>query len=321
MWYEQIGKSDLKASKIILGTWQAGKAMWADIDDNETKKAIRGALDFGINTIDTAIEYGSGYSESIIATALRDVDRNEYQLATKVFSDKLKFDQVIAECDKSLKHLQTDYIDLYQIHWPAGSWGSQVVPINETMEALNSLKQAGKILNIGVSNFSKDQIIEAQQYGKIISNQPPYSLIWRQYDKNGTNDFCRTNDVSILSYSPLSQGILTGKFKKNHKFAPGDHRARNRLMQPEIFSKVEEVLDGLQKYAHKYATSIGNIALNWLISQPRTFAIVGARNLAQVQENVKCCDFKLTAQELTEIDLLSTIVTNAMDQNTILWQS
>lgn len=319
MQYATIGTSNLKSSKIILGTWQAGKADWADIDDKDTTEAIRGALDLGINTIDTAIVYGSGYSERIIAAALRGIPREQYQLATKVFANHLKYDQVLSECAKSLSNLNTDYIDLYQIHWPSGSWGSAIVPIQETMHALNYLQEQGKIKHIGVSNFNKAQLSEALQYGNVISNQPPYSLIWRQYDQD-TNPYCRAHNIGILAYSPLAQGILTGKFKSDHKFAAADHRARNKLMQPDIFKKIEQVLAGMQKYANKYSTSLGNIAINWVISQPNTFAIVGVRNLTQLQQNVKACDFNLSSEELAELDQLSTLVTAAMDQNTVLWQ-
>lgn len=318
MLYANIGTSNLKSSKIILGTWQAGKDMWADIDDSEIIKAIRTALDCGINTIDTAAVYGAGYSERIICNALENIDRQKYYLATKVFADNLHYENVIKECEKSLRHLKTDYIDLYQIHWPAGSFNTELVPIQETMEALNHLKNTGKILHIGVSNFSKAQLEEALQYGEIVSNQPPYSLIWRPYDQE-TNPFCRANDIGILSYSPLAQGILTGKFKPGHKFHKDDHRTHNRLMQPTIFPYVQQVLAGLQPYADKYNTTLGNIALNWLISQPNTFAITGVRNLEQITSNSKCCDFSLNNEELAAIDSLSHIVTDAMAQDFKMW--
>ncbi len=318
MRYDNIGTSDIKSSKIILGTWQAGKAMWGEIDDRETSKAIRGALDLGINTIDTAAVYGDGHSERIIGSSLKSVAREQYYIATKVFSNKLKYDQVIRECENSLNNLQTDYIDLYQIHWPAGSFDSEIVPIKETMDALNFLKSEEKILNIGVSNFSKEQIQEAMQYSDIVSNQPPYSLIWRSYDHD-TNPFCRSHNIAILAYSPLAQGILTGKFTQNHKFHIEDHRARNKFMDPKVFAYVEKVLVGLQSYAEKYHSSIGNIALHWLISRPHTFAIVGARNLQQVTDNVKCCDFILTHEELIAIDKLSELVTKEMDQTGTMW--
>lgn len=318
MRYDNIGTSTINASKIILGTWQAGKEMWGEVDDRETSKAIRGALDLGINTIDTAPVYGNGHSEQVIGNALKEVAREQYYLATKVFSNKLKYDQVISECEKSLKNLQTDYIDLYQIHWPSGTFNSEIVPIQETMDALNFLKAEEKILNIGVSNFSKAQIQEAMQYGDIVSNQPPYSLIWRPYDQE-TNPFCRAHNIAILAYSPLAQGILTGKFDKNHKFHKDDHRAQNKFMDPKVFTYVEKVLIGLRPLAEKYDTSIGNIALHWLISRPHTFAIVGARNLEQVQNNVKSCDFTLSYEELIEIDKLSELITKNMDQSGTMW--
>ncbi len=318
MYYAQLGKSDLSFSKIILGTWQAGKNMWADIDDREIIKAIQKAVEIGMTSIDTAAVYGNGYSEKIIATALKGVDRQQYQLATKVFPDKLQYSQVLAECEKSLEHLQTAYIDLYQIHWPAGSFNSALTPIEETMKALQTLKTEGKIREYGVSNFSKQQMEEALQYGDLISNQPPYSLLWRAYDQEA-NPFCRKNHLAILAYSPLAQGILTGKFKKNHHFKEGDHRQANKLMQPEIFDRVEQVLAGLIQYAEKYQTTIANIALNWLISQPETFAIVGARNAEQVESNALACSFQLDSKELQEIDTLSQLVTQSMEQNEMMW--
>lgn len=315
MWYESLGNTeDVVFSKIILGTWQAGKSMWADIQDSDTVEAIRTAVDIGMTTIDTAAVYGDGHSERIIAQALKGVPRTKYQIATKVYSDKLKYKQVLEECEKSLGNLRTDFVELYQVHWPSGSFGSDIVPIEETMSALNQLKQEGKILNIGVSNFSQKQIEEAQKYADILSNQPPYSLIWRAYDNSGTNRYCRENDISILAYSPLAQGILCGKFHKGHIFKENDHRSKSKLMQYDVLERVEQVLQGLQKYADKYKTSLGNIALNWLISQPKTFAIVGVRNAEQVRNNSKACQFKLTSEEFEELDSLSRVVTQNMEQ-------
>lgn len=136
----RLGTSDVNITPIIIGTWQAGKSMWVGIEDAETIKAIRQAFEAGITTIDTAEVYGNGHSEEIVAQAVSDVrDRAIY--ATKVFANHLKYDQVIQACEGSLKRLQTDYIDLYQIHWPAGSFKSEVVPIEETMTALNKLKE------------------------------------------------------------------------------------------------------------------------------------------------------------------------------------
>ncbi len=171
-----LGTSNVQITPIIIGTWQAGKKMWVGIEDADSIKTIRAAFEAGITTIDTAEVYGEGHSERIVAEAVSDVrDRVEY--ATKVFANHLKYEQVIEACDRSLKNLKTDYIDLYQIHWPAGAFNSEIVPIAETISALNFLKQQGKIRAIGVSNFSGVQLAEASQYGRIDSLQPAYSLL------------------------------------------------------------------------------------------------------------------------------------------------
>ncbi|MGW8304043.1 MAG: aldo/keto reductase, partial [Desulfobacterales bacterium] len=179
----QLGQSDIQITPIIMGLWQAGKEMWVDIDDQQTTQAVRAAFDAGITTFDTAEAYGKGHSEKILASATSDI-RHQVIYATKVFANHLNYDQILKACDRSLKNLQTDYIDLYQIHWPSGSFGFKEVPIGETMGALNDLKEQGKIRSIGVSNFSRSQLQEAVEYGQIDSLQPPYSLFWRHVEKD-----------------------------------------------------------------------------------------------------------------------------------------
>ena len=168
----KLGSTNIEITPILMGTWQAGKRMWSGIDDNESINAIRAAVEGGITTIDTAEVYGEGHSERIVAQALKDI-RDKVVYATKVFANHLKYDQVISACETSLQNLSTDYIDLYQIHWPSGTWNSDIVPIQETMKALNKLKDDGKIRAIGVSNFSVAQLAEAREYGDIVSIQPP----------------------------------------------------------------------------------------------------------------------------------------------------
>jgi myo-inositol catabolism protein IolS len=172
----RLGNSAVEITPIIMGTWQAGKRLWVGIEDSDSIKAIRAAFEAGITTIDTAEVYGEGHSEQIVAEALHDV-RSQILYATKVFVNHLKYDQVIEACDRSLQNLRTDYIDLYQIdlyqiHWPSGSFNNEFVPIEETMRAMNDLKQQGKIRAIGVSNFSRSQLEAASQYGRIDSLQP-----------------------------------------------------------------------------------------------------------------------------------------------------
>jgi aryl-alcohol dehydrogenase-like predicted oxidoreductase len=313
----ELGKSGIQITPIITGTWQAGKAMWVGIEDSETIKAIRAAFDAGITTVDTAEVYGQGHSEQIVAEALSDV-RDRVVYATKVFSNHLKYQQVIDACEGSLKNLKTDYIDLYQIHWPSGSNNSEVVPIEETMSALNDLKQQGKIRAIGVSNFSRAQLEEAAQYGRIDSLQPPYSLFWRYVEKE-TVPYCIENKISILAYSPLAQGLLTGKFGPDHKFEEGDHRAKNKLFQGENYVRAQQALEKLRPIADRYQTSLGNLALAWLIAQPQAQAIAGVRNAEQAVQNAKAAEIHLSKEDLAEIDAIGRIVTDHLDDKPVMW--
>ncbi len=313
----RLGKSDVYITPIIMGTWQAGKKMWAGIEDEESIKAIRTAVESGITTIDTAEVYGEGHSERIIAQAVSDM-RDKLVYASKVFVNHYKYDQVIEACDRSLKNLQTDYLDLYQIHWPSGTWNSEIVPIEETMKAMNKLKEDGKIRAIGVSNFSRQQLEEVCQLGQIDSLQPPYSLFWRQVEKE-TQPFCVENDISIISYSSLAQGILTGKFGEKPEFAEGDHRKDHRLFQPENWARVQDALAKLKPFAEKYDCTLAQLAIAWLIAQPQTSAIVGARNAEQVKDNAKAGDIKLTPEDIAKISDIGAIVTNPLDDNPVMW--
>ena len=313
----QLGQSDLQITPIVMGTWQAGKKMWAGIEDEETMKAIRTAYESGITTIDTAIVYGNGHSERIVAKALSDV-RDKVVYASKVFADRLKYDLLIASCEESLNNLDTDYIDLYQIHWPSGSFNTEVVPISESMEALNKLKEQGKIRAIGVSNFSRQQLAEASQYGRIDSVQPPYSLFWRQIEKDVV-PYCVENNISILAYSSLAQGILTGKFGDNPQFTEGDHRADHRLFQPENYQRVQKALSELKPIAEQHNCTLAQLALAWSIAQPQTNAIAGARNSHQVLDNVRAVDVALSSEEIANIDRIGRQVTDRLDNNPVMW--
>ncbi|MEW5861851.1 MAG: aldo/keto reductase [Cyanobacteriota bacterium] len=312
-----LGTSDIQISPIVMGTWQAGKRMWVGIEDADTIKAIRGAFDAGITTIDTAEVYGEGHSEQIVAQALSNV-RDQAVYATKVFANHLKYDQVIEACHRSLKNLKTDYIDLYQIHWPSGAFKSEIVPIEETMNALNHLKEQGKIRAIGVSNFSRAQLEEAAQYGRIDSLQPPYSLFWRWVEKDAM-PYCVENKISILAYSSLAQGLLTGKFGSDHQFDPADNRAKNKLFQGENYERAQQALDKLRPIAERHQCSLAQLALAWLIAQPQANAIAGARNAQQAVDNAKAGDIQLSADELQEIDAIGRIVTDRLDDSPIMW--
>lgn len=313
-----LGQSDILITPILIGTWQAGKRMWVGIEDAETIKAIRAAFDAGITTVDTAEVYGEGHSEQIVAQALSDV-RDQVVYASKVFANHLKYDQVIEACERSLKNLNTDYIDLYQIHWPSGFMNSEIVPIAETMKALNHLKEQGKIRAIGVSNFSCSQLEEAAQYGRIESLQPPYSLFWRNVEKDAM-PYCIEQNISILAYSPLAQGLLTGKFGHDHQFAEGDHRSKNKLFaDKDHYQRVQNALDQLRPIAEHYQCNLGQLAIAWLIAQPQTNAIIGFRNTEQAQQNTRATQIHLSPEDIAEIDKIGLTVTDYLDDSPVMW--
>lgn len=313
-----LGNSGIKISSILMGTWQAGKDMWAGVEDQAVEKAIRTAFDAGINTFDTAEVYGNGYSERIVGKALKEV-RSKVVIATKVFSNHLKYKQVIAACERSLKNLGTDYIDLYQIHWPSGSFGQKKIPAEETLGAMKDLKDQGKIRAIGVSNFNRTQLEEALDHADIVSLQPPYSLFWRQVE-NAAMPLCLEKGITILAYSSMAQGILTGKFGPEPKFEKGDHRAGNRLLQPENYARVLKALEQLKPIAEDHHLTLGQLALAWVISHPNTCAIAGARNSDQVLQNVKAMEVVLPPEDLAAMDRIGQSVTKHIDDNPVMWQ-
>ncbi len=317
MQFRQLGKTKIEISAIIFGGWQSGKSGWTSINDDDTVAAHRAALDAGITTFDTAEAYGEGYSERILAQAIGD-RRDEIVIATKVWAGNLRRDKVVEACERSLKNLDTDRIDLYQIHWPSGSFGSETVPIEETMGALNVLKEQGKIRAIGVSNFSRAQLAEASQYGRVDSLQPPYSLFWRQVEQDAA-PYCVENGISILAYSPLAQGLLTGKFGRDHTFEKGDNRSSNKLFQGETYALAQDALDRLRPLADKYGITLGQLTLAWLIAQPQTSAIVGARNAEQARQNAVAGDVEIDADDLEAMDEIGRTVTDRLDANPVMW--
>jgi len=217
--------SGLELSHIVAGGWQAGRELWVGIDDDESVATLRAFLDAGVTTFDTAEDYGAGHSERILARALGS-ERPRTVIASKVSWDHLRRDQIIEACERSLANLGTDVLDLYQIHWPAGTFGSPRVPLEESMEALERLRQAGKIRAIGVSNFDLAQLRHACALGPVDTLQPPYSLLWRHAERE-LLPWCEAHGVAVLAYSPLAQGLLTGTVSRETTLEEGDNRLDN----------------------------------------------------------------------------------------------
>ena len=314
----QLGLTDIRISPLIMGTWQSGRQMWVDIDDAESVRAIRAAIDAGVIAIDTASVYGAGHSERIVARAVG-ADRHRVVIATKVFANEMQYDQVLAACERSLTNLKSDYIDLYQIHWPSGAFGSDPVPIEETMRAMVKLKDQGKIRAIGVSNFSRDQLAAVLACAEIVSLQPPYSLFWRHVEQDA-RPLCLEHDLSILAYAPMAQGLLTGKFGPDHRFKSGDHRSKNRLFQPENLQRAQTALAQLAPIASRYHVTLGQLALAWVMAQPNTLAIAGARNAEQAVQNAAAAQIEIAPEDLVAMNRIGCQVTDHLDDDPVMWQ-
>lgn len=319
MEFRQLGDSDLKVSTIIFGAWAIGGWMWGGAEEKDAIAAIHASIAGGATSIDTAAVYGYGRSEEIVAKAIKG-QRDKVQILTKFglrwdstegehffdWSDEESGDKriyrnarknsIIHECEESLKRLRTDYIDLYQCHWRDPS-----TPVEETMEALNQLLKEGKIRAAGVSNFSAGDMEKARKICPIASDQPPYSMVLRDIEKD-VLPFCRENNIGVIVYSPLQRGLLTGKFSPDVKFKDGDHRAHQAHFQPENIKRTNAFLAKIKPIADAHNVTLGQLVIAWTIAQPGvTAAIVGARDAAQCNENLKAADLKLSAGELAEI--------------------
>lgn len=314
-----LGQSDIVISPIILGTWQAGKDMWVDIEDDEIVRAIQASVSCGVTSIDTAPIYGNGYSEMLIGKALASIPRQSVQILSKVFPTHLRKDQVIASCEQSLKRLKTDYLDLLQVHWPSGSFGSNIVPLQETLSAFNQLLHDGKIRAIGLSNFNAEQVAFAQEISPIASNQPPYSVVWRQSEPYVIN-YCQKHRITTLAYSSLAQGLLTDRTIDPSKFDPIDNRRANKLFQPSVFPVAVDCISRLKEYATGKQLSVSELALGWITSQQNCAAIVGARNTMQAEQNAQALSVSFSADEIDEIDQLTEPLRKILDSDPVLWQ-
>ncbi len=322
MQYRKLGNTDVEVSAVIFGAWAIGGWMWGPQDHDDAVAAIRTSLDAGVNTIDTAAIYGFGRSEDLIAEALEDVSREKVVLMTKFGlrwdhdgGGELRFDtrdlqgnpqkvhkyaaadSVMLECARSLKRLKTDYIDVYQIHWPDDS-----TPMDETFGAIDNLLQQGKIRAIGVSNYSVEQLEAANKIVPLASSQPPFSMILRDQE-DSTIRWCREHNVGVVVYSPLQRGLLTGKFTPGHKFAENDHRKGNRLFQPENLRRINAFLDTIRPIAEAHNATLAQLVIQWTVRRDGiTAALVGARNPRQAADNAAALDFTLSAEEIQQID-------------------
>jgi methylglyoxal reductase len=315
MIYQQIGQSDLKASVVALGTWAiGGGSWWGQNDDNESIKTIQAAISQGVNLIDTAPVYGFGHSEEVVGKAIKD-RRSQVLVSTKCglrWTDKegsyyfsrdgkvvyknVSRRAIRDDVEMSLKRLGTDYIDIYFTHWQ--SVEPFVVPVSETMTALEELKKEGKIRAIGASNVTGEHIEEYIKYGKLDIIQEKYSIIDRRIEKE-LLPLAKKHQITLQAYSPLEQGLLTGKMTKDYVPEDGNARAGKKWYQPQNLAKVVDMLEDWQDLCKKYECTPTHLVIAWLIAQGENINVLcGARKIEQLEDNIKGADIVLATEDI-----------------------
>lgn len=307
-----LGNSTLQFTTIGLGTWAiAGggwKFGWGPQDETAALAAIRRGVELGINWIDTAAAYGNGRSEELVGRALQQLPASDRPLvATKcgrIFQPDgeitgcLKRDSVIAECEASLRRLQLDAIDLYQIHWP-----DPEEELEEGWATLAELVKQGKVRWAGVSNCSVDQLQRLQPIHPVASLQPPYNLLDREIE-DATLAFCHEHGIGVVAYSPMGKGLLTGAFDRSRAAAleSDDHRSRDPKFCDPLLSVNLQLVERLRPVAERHGKSIAELAIAWVLRRPEvTSAIVGARRPEQIEQTASAADWQLLPEDLAQI--------------------
>jgi aryl-alcohol dehydrogenase-like predicted oxidoreductase len=324
MRHQQLGRTNLNVSVVCQGTWSVATkdVFWDGQDKADSLAAIRAGLDAGVNFFDTAPAYGDGEAEEILGEALGS-HRREVVVATKVAPTDLEPNKLRQSCERSLRALRSDYIDLYQIHWP-----SKALPLEPTWRTLEALQREGKIRHIGVSNFGTSFLGEVIPLGRVESNQLPYNLLWRAVEFE-IQPLCAANKMSILCYSPLAQGLLTGKFSTADEVP--EKRARTRLFsstrkmtrhgEPGCETETFAALADIQALAGKHGVTMGHLALAWLLRQSGvTSVVVGARNAAQATDNAAVASLKLDDDLVARLSQITEPVKQIIGRNADPWE-
>ena len=307
MLYKEFGKTGMKVSAMALGTWGIGGIGWDDYPEETRVDAIRASVEGGVNFFDTAPAYNAGAAERTLGKALKDIGaRKDVIIATKCGNEYIGGQYVrngdpeviLRECEVSLNNLQTDYIDLYLIHWP-----DPTRPLEATIEALNKLKKEGKILHFGVCNFTRPQLEEVMRYGDIEALQLQYSMVNRQNE-----DFMKWaagQGVGVMTYGSLGGGILTGAYREFREYDPADSRNRfYKHFHEPLFSKVMKLLGKMDGFSAEHGNiPLAQIALNWNASQPFVSScIVGAQSRAKVLQNCAAFEWSLKPEEAAQLN-------------------
>ncbi len=296
----KLGKSGLMVSRVGLGGLQWGAKGIGIEDEREIKTIINHALDSGINFLDTAESYADGRSEKLIGQVLKERgDREDAVIATKVYPMHLRFDDVLKACHASLRRLQTDYIDLLQIHAPSPN-----VPVSETMIALRTLLDDGLVKFVGVSNFQVSMCevaINSLDNHEIISNQVEFSILSREPEKS-LLQYSEWREMFLIAYSPLASGLLTGKYDENSTFEEKDRRNRWPLLSNlENRHKIKPLLDVMGEVGQNHDATQAEVAVNWLLHYDNVIPIPGAKSKEHVDSHIKAATWRMSDEEWNSI--------------------
>ncbi len=305
-----LGNSDLSITPVGFGAWAIGGSGWefgwGDQDDRASVAAIHRALELGVNWIDTAAVYGMGHSEEVVASALRTWPGSRPYVFTKcgLRSDEqgyvhrnLNADSIRRECEDSLRRLNVDVIDLYQIHWPTED-------LEKGWAAMAQLQKEGKVRWIGVSNFNVEEMRRAQMIAPMTSLQPPYSLVRREVEQE-TLPYCRSEGVGVIVYSPMASGLLTGAMTRERaaNLPDSDWRSRDAEFHEPRLSKNLALVERLREVGERHGRPPGQVAIAWALRNPAvTGAIVGGRSAKQVEGTMGAIELQLSDEEIAEIE-------------------
>ena len=323
--YNYLGKTNIKVSEFALGCWPfAGGSVWGTQDKSDSISTVHVALDNGINFFDTAEGYNDDYhSESILGEAL--VNRRDRSvIATKISPPNLLPQKIEEACNNSLKRLSTDYIDLYQIHWP-----NHDINMEDSINELNKLVDKGKIRSLGVCNFGVDDLNEILNLGVFSTDQLPYNLLWRPIEEEILPE-CKKNNIGIICYSPLAQGLLTGRYRNADEVPDGISRSRlfnkNRPLSNHddegCENEVFKCINKIQKIAKTLGEDSAKIALSWVRQQSNiTSLLVGARNTKELEMNLSAFEYDLSTEIIKELSDLTHNVKLYLGKNPDMWKS
>ena len=326
MQYKELPGTGVKVSKVAIGTWQFGhESAWGELSSlDEYQRIVDYAIEKGVNLIDTAKAYGK--AEEVLGEVLQG-KRDKIVLATKLSTQKYDYDTARSEVEGSLERLRTDYIDLYQIHWPKmnipGTWHKADMEKKDYEDIFTSmmrLKEEGLIRFAGVSNFRLHHLREFSEEALdfLVTNQVPYSLLWRFYDVEGVSDFCMRKNIGFLAYSPLAQGLLTGRFTGEE--VKENVRRANLLFNEPLYSRALKVVDVVKEVAEEVGATPAQVALKWAMERDMVVSVLcGVRKLKHMEDNVGAVDVPLTEEHMERLERASMEFHEGLPHGIELW--